>query len=104
LWLVGAVLAVEAAAPSKTPTAVTHTIVMENVQFNPQTLIVRRGDRVVWVNKDFFPHTATGKAKEFNSGSIAPKASWTYVVKTAKGEHTYACDFHPTMLGKLIVQ
>ncbi len=81
----------------------THVVTIEGVQFNPQELTVQRGDRVVWVNKDLFPHTATASAKSFDSGNIAPKASWTYVARSP-GEYAYSCTFHPTMKGKLIVQ
>jgi len=40
------------------------------MQFNPAELTVHRGDRVVWVSKDLFPHTATAKDKTFDSGTI----------------------------------
>ncbi len=81
----------------------THVITIENVQFNPQELTVQRGDRIVWVNKDLFPHTATANGKSFDSGNIAPNASWTYIVRKP-GEYSYACTFHPTMKGKLTVR
>src|SRR5688500_5792814 len=35
----------------------THTIVIAGMKYSPETLTVKRGDIVVWVNKDFFPHT-----------------------------------------------
>jgi plastocyanin len=74
---------------------------MENLQIDPPTLTVRSGDRIRWVNKDLFPHTATGRA--FDSGSIAPNASWTFVA-TQPGEYPYGCTFHPTMKAELIVR
>ena len=74
---------------------------MENLQFNPPRLTVRPGDRVVWVNKDMFPHTATGTA--FDSGSIAPNASWGFVAGQP-GEYAYGCTFHPTMKAELTVR
>lgn len=79
----------------------TYTVTIENMQFNPQELTVHRGDRIVWVNKDLFPHTATAKA--FNSGSIAANASWSYVA-VKKGDYAYGCTFHPTMKARLTVQ
>jgi len=81
----------------------THTVTIENMQFSPQSLTVRRGDRVVWVNKDLFPHTATADAKAFDSKSIAAGTTWTYVT-TKAGEYAYTCTLHPTMKGKLLVQ
>ena len=81
----------------------TYTVTIENMQFNPQELTVHRGDRIVWVNKDLFPHTATAAGKTFNSGSIAANASWSYVA-VRRGDYAYGCTFHPTMKARLIVQ
>jgi plastocyanin len=80
-----------------------HTVTIDGVQFSPSELIVHPGDRIVWVNKDPFPHTATATNKLFDSGSIAVNASWSYTV-TKKGEINYSCTFHPTMKGKIRVQ
>lgn len=81
----------------------TYTVTIENMQFNPPELTVHRGDRVVWVNKDLFPHTATSVHKAFNSGSIAANASWSYLA-ARKGDYAYGCTFHPTMKARLTVQ
>ena len=81
----------------------THVVTIEGMSFNPQSLTVHIGDRVVWVNKDLFPHTATADTRTFDSGSIAPDASWTFVAGKA-GDYAYRCTFHPTMKGKLMVQ
>lgn len=87
-----------AAGPGKT-----YTVAIENLQFNPQELTVHRGDRIVWVNKDLFPHSVTAVGKSFDSGSIAANASWSYrTVK--KGDFAYGCMFHPTMKARLRVQ
>jgi plastocyanin len=80
-----------------------HTVVIENMQYNPPELRVHRGERIVWVNKDLFPHTVTAAAHAFDSGSIAPGASWTYVAGKTP-EYAYGCTFHPTMKGILKVQ
>jgi plastocyanin len=90
-------MASAAAGPGKD-----HTVTIENMQFNPQELTVHHGDRIVWVNKDLFPHTATA-AKVFDSGSIAANGSWSYVAAKS-GEYAYGCTFHPTMKAKLTVQ
>jgi plastocyanin len=71
------------------------------MQFEPAELVVKRGDRIVWINKDFFPHTAT--AETFDSGKIAPAASWS-LLTSKPGVLTYVCALHPTMKAKLIVQ
>ena len=80
----------------------THTVVIDNMRFTPDTLTVRRGDRVVWRNNDLVPHTATA-AKVFDSGSIAPGQSWSTVVRKT-GTLPYVCSFHPGMKATLQVQ
>ncbi len=81
----------------------THTVIIENMQFSPAQLHVHRGERIVWVNKDLFPHTVTAASHAFDSGSIAANASWTYVAGKA-GEYPYGCTFHPSMKGMIAVQ
>lgn len=80
----------------------THTIVMQATSYAPTELTVKRGDTVVWVNKDPFPHTATSKG-HFDSKSIAAGASWKYKA-TKVGDFAYTCTFHPNMLGTLHVE
>jgi plastocyanin len=82
--------------------AKTHTVAMDGTRFIPETLTVNRGDRVVWLNKDPFPHTVTA-AGTFDSKSIAAGHSWTYVPHKS-GEIAYICTLHPGMKGTLLVQ
>ena len=83
--------------------ATQHTVTIEGMQFNPPQLTVHRGERIVWVNKDLFPHTVTANDKAFDSGSIAANASWAFTPPKA-GEYAYSCSFHPTMKGMIKVQ
>jgi putative membrane protein len=79
------------------------TVSMEGLQFSPASLTVQQGDRVTWVNRDLFPHTATADGHAFDSKNIAPNASWTLIAHKA-GTFSYACAFHPTMKGILTVR
>ena|SRR5215469_1347340 len=88
------------AGPSQ---ATTHTVTIENVQYNPAHLTVHRGDRIVWINRDLFPHTVTATDKAFDSGAIGVAKSWAYQAKKP-GTFTYACTFHPTMKGTIEVR
>lgn len=83
--------------------AKTYLIVIEQMRFDPPVLTVHRGDRVTWVNKDLFPHTASALSKAFESHEIAPNASWTYVAREP-GSYPYLCTLHTTMRGTVIVQ
>jgi plastocyanin len=79
-----------------------HVVTIENLQFSPRVLTIRRGDSVVWLNKDIFPHTATADAKSFDSQAIAANSSWTYKADHA-GSFSYGCSYHPTMRATLVV-
>jgi len=88
-------------APIGAAAATTHTVVIDGVKYDPEALTIDRGDTVIWVNKDPFPHTVTSKA--FDSQSIAAGKSWKYTAGKA-GEFTYICTFHPNMKGTLTVK
>jgi plastocyanin len=81
----------------------TFVVTMQITGFEPQNLAVAAGDRVTWVNKDLFPHTATADDKTFDSHSVAPTGTWTFVAGKP-GLYTYICTFHPTMKGSIKVQ
>jgi plastocyanin len=94
-------MAPRAAAASAEP--VTHTVTIDGTRFEPDDLVIKAGDSVVWVNHDPFPHTATATNALFDSKEILPDKSWTFTA-SAKGDIAYACTFHPTMKGTLHVQ
>ena len=80
---------------------VVHTIVIEGVKFEPATLTVKRGEVIIWINKDPFPHTVTD-AGAFDSHSIAVAHSWKWVAQKT-GRYVYTCTLHPNMKGLLQV-
>jgi plastocyanin len=90
-------------AAGEGPKPQTHTVTMENMRFQPDSLTVARGDTIVWVNKDLVPHTATSKAGGFDSQAIAAGKSWIVTVGK-KGDFAYVCTFHPTMTAMLRVE
>ncbi len=108
LWFGGLCLAIAGwgiaalgIAPEAAAVTRVYTVTIVGMRFVPKTITVHRGDRVVWVNKDLVPHTATGQF--FDSHSIAANASWSQVVHTA-GRYPYICTLHPTMKAILIVE
>lgn len=82
--------------------AATHTVVIEAMAFHPQRLTVRRGDTVVWINKDPFPHTATA-AGVFDSRSIPAGGSWKQSMRKP-GKSAYLCTLHSNMQAVLEVE
>jgi len=90
------------AFPAEAAQPATHTIVIDGLKYDPETLAVHAGDSIVWVNKDPFPHTVTA-AGTFDSGSIASGKSWKYVARK-RGDYRYVCTLHPNMSGTLKVE
>ncbi len=77
------------------------TIVIEGMQFHPAELHIKKGDTVVWINKDIVTHDATEfPDKEWTSGPLASGSSWKMKVDKS---YDYFCSIHITMKGKLIV-
>lgn len=83
--------------------AASHTVVMEGMAFVPASLKLKRGDTVVWVNKDLFAHTASAGDRSFDSGEMAPGSKWTFVA-AKPGTFAYTCTLHPPMKGTLVVE
>lgn len=81
----------------------THTVTIEGMRFQPDSLTIARGDTVVWVNKDLVPHTATSEGGSFDSQIIQSEKSWKFTARK-KGEFDYTCTFHPTMKAILRVE
>ena len=81
----------------------THTVTIEGMRFQPESITVARGDTIIWVNKDLVPHTATSEAGGFDSKDIQADKSWRYTLRE-KGDFVYICTFHPTMKGMLRVE
>ena len=79
-----------------------HVVTIENLRYEPATIVVKKGDTVTWVNKDIFPHTVTAAGK-FDSKDIAPNGRWAYHA-TRSGEFPYICTLHPNMKGTLKVE
>jgi plastocyanin len=77
-------------------------VAIDGTQYAPATVTVRRGQPVSWTNKDPFPHTVTVPGL-FDSGNMAPGATWTYVPRRA-GQYDYICTLHPNMRGRLVVE
>lgn len=94
-------LAVCSASVAAAPT--THTVVIADMKFSPETLTVKPGDTIVWVNKDFFPHNARTADRTFQSPDLETSTSWRYVA-TRVGTFSYVCTLHPTMKGTLVVK
>jgi plastocyanin len=77
-----------------------HLVDIAGFQFAPARVTVAVGDTVLWVNGDIVPHTATALEGAWDSGTIATKGRWAYVVRQ-RGTVEYHCALHPSMRGTL---
>jgi len=77
------------------------TVTIKDFKFKPATINASRGDRVVWVNRDRAPHTATRRGS-FDTGKI--RSGRAVAVKfNSRGTYRYICSLHPEMTGKVVV-
>ena len=79
----------------------THVVVMDKMKFVSVPASVRRGDVILWENRDMFRHSATAKSGAFNV-DLAPGARGKTVVQKA-GAVAFVCKYHPGMRGVLKV-
>ena len=79
----------------------THSVVIDKMKFGPMPAGLHAGDRIVWVNKDMFRHTATAKDGSFDI-DLQPGASGVSVVRKA-GAISVVCRYHPGMRAMLKV-
>jgi plastocyanin len=79
-----------------------HTIVISEMRFNPAALTIKKGDTVVFENKDLVVHDITEVPdKTWTSSSLSPGQSYKLVVRASAD---YYCSIHPVMKGKIVVQ
>jgi plastocyanin len=98
--------AATAAPPAQTQesTATVVPVTIQLVKYSPETIEVKAGQTVEWVNKDLTPHTVTSQGTgDLNSGSIDAGASWRHTF-TQAGSFPYYCTFHPEMKGTVVVK
>ena len=91
----------QAKAPAAAKTAGT-TVELTNTTFQPQSIDVKVGDTVTFVNKDEIAHTATAGDGSFDSKTMEAGATFTFKA-TKAGQIDYVCNFHPGMTGTINV-
>jgi plastocyanin len=104
---VGNKAVVTAAAAHPTPRnspAATSNIAIKDFVFQPATLSVAVGSKVVWTNRDEEPHRVVSADGQFHP-SPALDTDDSYAAVFAKpGTYSYFCSIHPHMVGKIIVK
>lgn len=81
------------------------TVIIDAFQFQPDTIRIKRGQKVIFINKDEVPHTVTsGKNADFVSSGIIKGGEQHVILFESVGKQDYSCDFHPSMQGQVLVQ
>ncbi len=102
--LLAAAGGVLAAAAAKEPVkATTASVRIDATSYQPSLIVVRLGDSIEWSNHDLFRHTVTSPNGAFDSKDIQPEASWKFTPRKA-GRYDYACIYHGTMTGTIVVR
>ena len=82
-------------------------VLLVNIQdfsFSPSLMTVKKGDTIVWTNKDAAPHTVTWDVNgQKSSGKLEHGMAFSFTFNTA-GTFSYHCAFHPGMKGKVTVK
>jgi plastocyanin len=82
----------------------TRTVVIQNFSFKPAHITIKRGTRVIWINKDSVQHTATANnGRSFDSGLLRKGQRYSHTFKRV-GKKGYHCEPHPHMKGSVTVK
>ena len=85
----------------QTPANASNTINIKDFAFSPETITVKVGDKVTWINEDTATHNI--KSETFNSPGIDQGGKYEFTF-TNKGTFNYSCGIHPSMQGKVVVE
>jgi plastocyanin len=80
-----------------------NSIEIKDFAFNPQTLTVKSGETVTWINRDEEPHTVVSVQKQFKKSTALDTDQTFTITAGAPGTYTYFCSVHPKMTGTIIV-
>ncbi|WGF92292.1 plastocyanin/azurin family copper-binding protein [Aequorivita marisscotiae] len=84
-----------------TEAPVTHVVTIHQMKFDPEKLVVKKGDVVQWVNKDIVPHDVTEINKKWTSKILEKDAKYKKVITE---NLNYFCSLHVIMKGSVTVK
>jgi plastocyanin len=79
-------------------------IEIKDFAFNPQTLTVKSGEKVTWINRDEEPHTIVSVEKQFKKSTALDTDQEFTITAGAPGTYNYFCSVHPKMTGTIVVE
>jgi plastocyanin len=89
---------------ASTGTAKENKIEIKDFAFNPQTITVKSGEKITWINRDEEPHTIVSVEKQFKKSSALDTDQEFTITAGAPGTYTYYCSVHPKMTGTIVVE
>ena len=79
-------------------------VAIHNFTFGPQSLTVKAGTTVTWINKDDIPHGIASSNNAFTrSKALDTDDSYSFTF-TTPGTYQYFCYVHPHMVGTIVVE
>lgn len=73
-----------------------------NFAYDPDPVTIQVGGKVIWMNRDSAPHTATAEDGTFDTGIIEEGKIKSESFKEP-GTYAYFCEIHPSMHGTVKV-
>jgi plastocyanin len=70
--------------------------------YDPDPVTIQAGGKVIWINRDSEPHTATANDGSFDTGTLEEGKLKSESFKEP-GEYPYFCEIHPQMRGTVEV-
>ena len=70
--------------------------------YDPDPVTIQAGGKVIWLNQDSAPHTATAADGSFDTGTLEQGKLKSETFKQA-GAYEYICQIHPEMHGTVEV-
>ena len=89
--------------PSSATPVTGNAVTIQNFAFAPANLQVKVGTTVTWTNNDTAPHTVTFRDGSLTSSSTLRQGDTYSYTFTKTGTFSYYCDFHPYMVGQVVV-
>lgn len=78
-------------------------IEIKDFAFSPQTITVKSGEKITWINRDEEPHTVVSVEKQFKKSTALDTDQQFTITAGAPGTYTYFCSVHPKMTGTIVV-
>jgi amicyanin len=76
---------------------------IDNFTFAPQSVAIKAGTTVTWINEDDIPHAIAATGKAFRSKVLDTDDKYSFTFTTA-GTYEYFCSLHPHMTGTIVVE